>query len=117
MWQRVCLAALFGAGLFLVAGCSKVTRDNYDMIMVGKSTQLEVEYTLGKTYTARGQDQWEYDEEDRHLVVNIYFDAAGKVSKKEWIDAKTGEWHSDPADPQRGEKFSDETDTTTIKRD
>ncbi len=117
MWQKVGLAAFLGAGFLLLVGCSKVTRENYDLIMVGKSTQLEVEYTLGKTYTARGNDQWEYDEEDRHLVVNIYFGPDGKVCKKEWIDAKTGEWHSDPADPKMGEKFSDETNTTTIHRD
>ncbi len=104
------------AVLFAATGCSEnlVTRQHYDMIKIGTSSRLEVEKTLGDTYVARGDDQWEYDEENRHLSVHFYFDG-DKVSKKEWIDGKTGEWHCDPPDPKHGEKFSDKAGTMTIK--
>ena len=117
MLQKMSVAALLGFALFVFVGCSKVTRQNYEMLKVGASTKLEVENTLGKTYTARGDDQWEYEEEDRDLSVMIHFDQAGKVSKKEWIDAKHNEWHTDPAEPSEGRKFHDESNTATIHKD
>ena len=117
MLPRTALVLLSAVVLIATVGCSEnlVTRHNYDMIKRGKSTRLEVEKTLGDTYTQRGEDQWEYEEMDRHLSVCIHFDENGKVKKKEWIDAKTGEWHTDPAEPAKGRKISDETGTTTIK--
>ncbi|MBN2563228.1 MAG: hypothetical protein JXQ75_20085 [Phycisphaerae bacterium] len=119
MYMKMCLVGVLGAVLFVAVGCAEnlVTRQHYDMIVVGKSTKLEVEKTLGDKYTARGDDEWEYDEEDRHLAVYVYFDAGGKVEKKEWVDSKTGEWHCDPPDPTHGRKISDEAGTTTIKEE
>lgn len=114
---RVTTLLLAGIGFLLTTGCaSKVTRMNYDTIKVGASTKLEVENTLGKTYTARGDNEWQYEEEDRHLDVVIHFDEAGKVCKKEWIDARTGEWSTDPEEPSEGRKVLDKTSNTTIKK-
>jgi hypothetical protein len=113
------LAVVLGAVTFVAIGCSEnlVTRHHYDMIVKDKSTRLEVEKTLGDTYVDRG-DHWEYDEEDRHLSVVFYFNDKGLVTRKEWIDASTGEW--DGAAPginekPQGKKFSDDSSTTTIK--
>ena len=115
MLRKMSVAALLGFVLVVFVGCSKVTRQHYDMLKVGASTKLEVENTLGKTYTARGDDQWEYEEEERDLEVMIHFAQAGKVCKKEWIDPN--EWHTDPAEPSEGRKFHDESNTATIHKD
>lgn len=116
MLRKISVAALLGVVLFVFTGCSKVTRQNYDMIKIGASTKLEVENTLGKTYTARGDNEWAYEEEDRDLDVRIHFEG-DKVSKKEWIDAKHGVWDTDPPEPSEGRKFHDETNTGTIHKD
>ena len=117
MLRKMSVAALLGFVLFVFVGCSKVTRQNYDMLKVGASTKLEVESSLGKTYTARGDDQWEYEEENRDLSVMIQFDQAGKVSRKEWIDAKHNVWDTDPPERSEGRKFHDESNTATIHKD
>ena len=119
MFCKTCLMSLLGVILFVALGCSEnlVTRRHYDMIMEGTSTKLEVEKTLGDTYIDRG-DEWQYEESDRHLAVFIYFNDRDVVERKEWIDAKTGEW--DGAAPgikeePEGEPGPDETSTMTIK--
>ena len=78
----------------VLTGCAqdKLTRSNFDMIREGTSSKDEVALTLGKDYVTRGEDEWEYEREKDHLVVYIHFDQSGKVTRKEWIDAKTGEW-------------------------
>ncbi len=117
MTRKTCLMSVFGAALFVAAGCSEnlVTRQHYDMIMVGKSNRSEVKLTLGDTYIDRG-GFWEYDETDRHLSVVVHFDQRDLVKKKEWVDGKTGEWDTDPPDPSQGEKISDESSNMTIKK-
>jgi hypothetical protein len=120
MLCKTCLMSLLAVVLFAALGCSEslVTRQHYDMIMEGTSTKIEVEKTLGDTYVKRGSNEWEYDEEGRHLTVYVYFDKKGVVKWKEWIDGRTGEW--DGAAPgideePEGETASDESKTMTIK--
>lgn len=87
---------LFGAMLLtpLFAGCAadKLTRNNFDMIREGTTGKDEVALTLGSDYVTRGENEWEYERENKHLTVYIYYDAGGKVVRKEWIDAAKGEW-------------------------
>lgn len=119
MFPRACLLSLLGVVLIGAVGCSEsqVTWQHYEMIVKDKSTKLEVEKTLGDTYLDRG-DHWEYDEEKRHLSVFVYFDGRGVVTRKEWIDGKSGRW--DGAAPgidekPQGKKTSDETTDMTIE--
>lgn len=105
----------------LILGCApdKLTRQNYDTIHEGASDKTEVELTLGKDYINRG-DQWEYEREDKHLSVVIYFDNDGRVTRKEWIDAKTGEWEGAAPgidETPQGRPAGESTRTTTIKKD
>jgi hypothetical protein len=78
----------------MFTGCApdKLTRNNFDMIHEGTASKDEVALTLGKDYVNRGENEWEYERENKHLVVYIHFDQNGKVIRKEWIDAKKGEW-------------------------
>ncbi|MFQ5430841.1 MAG: hypothetical protein ACE5E1_11080 [Phycisphaerae bacterium] len=96
--------------LVSLAGCAenKLTRENYDLIMQGKSTQLEVEKTLGDDHLIRRGREWEYDDRDRHLTVYINFDERGLVSRKQWVDASTDEWDDTQKGPE-GEKIHEET--------
>jgi len=122
MMQRTLILSLLAVFVFALTGCSenKLTRRNFEMIKKGKSTKLEVENTLGDSYVARGDDQWEYEDEKRHLTVHVYFDDNDKVLRKEWMDGETGEW--DGAAPgidenPEGEEFSSETYDMTLDKD
>ena len=118
MMKRIGLFAGMVVVVMLTVGCaSKLTRQNYDMIKVGTSTQMEVEQTFGKTHEAYGDNAWEYENEDQHLSVLFHFGEGEKVVKKEWRDGKTGDRLVDPPEPSHGRKFYDESGTTTIKKD
>ncbi len=104
-----------------LGGCAenKMTRQNWDMIKEGTSTKDEVRLTLGDKYTALG-NQWEYEDEDKHLHATIHFDEKGVVARKEWMDAKSGEWTG--AAPQINERPQGRMDSQrrgneTIKKD
>ncbi len=120
MRSRIVLGLSSVAVVAALAGCaeSKLTRRNYDMILEGKSTKMEVEKTLGENYIPRAPDQWEYEDEEHHLSVMIRFDDRGYVSGKEWRDAASGTWEGqaegiDPNPP--GRKVYQGDSTTTIR--
>lgn len=109
-------------GLFsLSSGCAenKLTRQNFDTLVEGASNKDEVRHTLGDNYMTRSGNEWEYEDEDRHLSVLIRFDDSGKVSGKEWRDATAGTWEgqADGIDPNPpGRKVSESNSTTTIDK-
>ncbi|MEE9295230.1 MAG: hypothetical protein V3W34_09770 [Phycisphaerae bacterium] len=87
--------------LTTLTGCDPLTRDRFQMIDVRTSTDVDVRYTLGQP-TLRRNDQWHYQRPDRHLNVIIDFDTAGVVTRKQWIDAATGEWlDTEPSDDSK----------------
>jgi hypothetical protein len=96
-----------------------MTRQNWELIREGTSDKEEVRLTLGDNYTALG-NQWEYDDESKHLHATIHFNDKGIVTKKEWMDGKTGEWTG--AAPQiseerQGRTASEKKGHTTIDKD
>ena len=116
MMRKMALVLFLGGVLFVFVGCSKVTRENWEMIKVGASTKLEVENTLGKEYKAHGDDQWQFENEDKDVDAMIYFDGNGKVVKKQWRDGNNPEWITVPPEPSEGRKIYEETNTTTIHK-
>ncbi|HVP10816.1 MAG TPA: hypothetical protein VMV94_06450 [Phycisphaerae bacterium] len=121
MLHKTCLLILTVVLVPVLVGCAenKLTRHNYDMIKEGMSTKLEVENTLGKPMADRG-DSWQYEDEDEHLMVFIHWNDAGKVEKKEWINAKEGVWEGTaPGINERpeGRPVSEQKSNTTIKKE
>lgn len=74
-----------------LTGCDPLTRNRFELINVDISTKVDVEHTLGKPTTLL-PDRWHYERPVRHLNVFVDFDDNGVVSRKQWIDAATGEW-------------------------
>jgi hypothetical protein len=91
--KKCCLIMLVVYAGVAAAGCAenKMTRQRFDMIKEGMSTQDEVRQTLGDKYTALG-NQWEYEDERKDVHATIHFDPKGVVTKKEWMNGRTGEW-------------------------
>jgi hypothetical protein len=122
MLRKTCLLILTFAVVPVLMGCAenKLTKCNFDMIKEGVSTKLEVENTLGKPMADRG-DNWQYENEDEHLMVYIHWNNAGKVERKEWIDAKgEGTWEgSAPGikDRPEGQPGPQQKSNMTIKKD
>ena len=78
--------------LVALTGCqSKFTRDNFNLIQVGVDDHEDVRHMIGDPTTDLS-DHWFYDDLDYHYSANVFFDAAGRVSGKEWMDSVTGEW-------------------------
>ena len=92
-----------------LTGCDTLTRERFDMINVDSSTKVDVQYTLGRPSTQL-PDRWQYERPVRHLNVFVDFHKNGVVSRKQWIDAATGEW----ADTQKSGD-SDTSESTTIR--
>lgn len=116
MNRRICAAVMVPALVIFLAGCeTKLTRQNYNMIMVGKSTRLEVENTLGDKHRIDRGARLEYEDMDRHLTVYVDFDEQSIVRRKQWVDAASGEWHDTKPDPE-GRKLSERGSTGTIKK-
>ncbi len=120
MAWRVAMVCLVGT-IVWVAGCAQdmVTRDHFNMIVEGRSTRLELEKTMGEKYIDRG-NQWEYERPNKGLSVVFYFDDHDRVIRKEWIDARSGEWEGaaphidkDTSSPT----MSEEAHTATIKEE
>lgn len=121
MLQRAWMTVFGFAVVLCLTGCAenKLTRQNFDMVKEGVSTKLEVENTLGKQFADRG-DCWQYENEDEHLNAYIYWDKAGKVERKEWIDAKTGEWTGAAPgikEHPEGRQASEQKSNMTIKKE
>jgi hypothetical protein len=122
MLHRTSLLILTVIVVPVLVGCAenKLTKNNFDMIKEGVSTKLEVENTLGKPTADRG-DNWQYENEDEHLMVFIHWNSAGKVERKEWVSAKgEGVWEgSAPGikDRPEGRPVSEQKSNTTIKKE
>ena len=86
------LGTLLMIPMFTGCATDKLTRTNYDMIREGTTNKEEVALTLGNDYVTRGENEWEYEREDKHLTVYIHYGSDGRVVRKEWIDAARGEW-------------------------
>ncbi len=106
---RLFLAA--GVGSAVLCGCAdKLTRENYDMILVNSSDKVDVEQILGEP-TNKLDDRWHYERVDAHLNVFIHYDEMGIVSRKQWMGSSTGEWHDTYTPPSD----RSEVETTTIE--
>lgn len=106
MWKKA-LLVLIPAAIAPLGGCAPqpFTRDRFEMVRDDVDTRDDVLQLLGKPRKDLG-DQWVYDDLKRHRTAIIYFSADGHVVRKEWMNAKTGEWegaspHTDP--PPAGE--------------
>jgi len=110
------LALIVFLMLPVLTGCAKelLTRERYDTVMVGKSDKLDVKQTLGEKYVDRS-DHWEYEDPQRSLTVYVYWNDDDRVAKKEWINAKTGEWSTEPEELQEGDPLYEETRARTIQ--
>lgn len=97
-----CLTA--AALLLALAGCTRFTRANFDMIEPGVDTKFDVERMLGAP-EFNTTDEWYYENMDEHYAARIFFDARGRVRSKQWIAARSGEWTGEnpDADPEPDE--------------
>jgi hypothetical protein len=82
--SRASLAVLLATTtLALLTGCqSKFTRERFELINVGVDGHEDVRCLLGKP-RACFEDEWFYDDLDRHLAARVHFDESGRVSAKE----------------------------------
>jgi len=107
-------------GLTVLTGCHRpFTRDRYEMIQIGVDDREDVRHVLGKP-TCDLNDQWFYDDLKRHYSAVIFFDADGRVSGKEWMDARTGQWEGQNPNadqPLEGEVRERHRKTTRIDED
>ncbi len=88
-FTQVGLVALLG---FLAVGCSDpLTREHYSQIRQNVSTEALVVKLIGDPDQDLG-NRWLYERHDRGINVMIDFNDKGYVSRKQWIDANTGEW-------------------------
>lgn len=119
MRPRLLVLTVVGLVLLLTGCQRKFTRDRYEMLQVGVDTREDVRHVLGKP-TSDLDDQWFYDDLDRHYSAVIYFDESGRLKGKEWIDAATGEWEGrnpHASEPPRGEVRERRKKTTRIDED
>lgn len=99
--------------LVALTGCDKLTRNHFELIQQGVDDKEDVERTLGRPDHVMGQ-AWHYERVDQHLNVQIDFDEQGVVSRKQWIDANTGDW-IDTAPPPADQSTSESTRIRRIK--
>jgi len=101
----VALACLFG--------CQRqFCRERFEQITVGVDDCEDVRQLLGKP-SCELADQWLYDDLDHHLSAVIYFDEHGRVTGKQWIDAKNGRWEGN--NPAAGEVQTGEVREVHVK--
>ena len=115
LFSSCCLVGL------VVAGCAenKMTRQRFDMLREGVSTQDEVRNTLGDKYTQMG-NQWEFEDEHKNVHATVHFDARGVVTRKEWMDGRSGEWSGAAPgidDSTHGTMGSESRSHGTIRKD
>jgi hypothetical protein len=107
---------LLALPVVLLAGCQRqFTRERFDLIRPGVDDREDVRRIIGKPASDL-QDQWFYDDLDRHYSAVIFFEGQ-KVSRKEWMDARSGEWtgqnpHANP--PPEGEVRHRQKNTRVI---
>lgn len=117
---RLVTIALLSFALVATTGCAtKFTRERFDMIHVGADERFDVQKILGDP-EFRTDAEWYYEHEGKHYAARVFFDGSGRVTGKEWMDARTGEWegkHPDAQDAPKGEVRETETRTRTIDKD
>ncbi len=69
----------------------RLTFDNFQQVHKSVSTKTDVTAVLGSPDSDMG-GLWMYTRPDKHLVVMIDFDAAGRVTRSQWIDAMAEQW-------------------------
>ncbi len=121
MRTRLLTLVLLGLGLAALAGCrSKMfTHDRFEMIQQGVDTREDVRHILGKPLSDQ-TDLWLYDDDKHHYSARIWFDDAGRVRGKQWLDSVTGTTEGDDPDanePPQGEVRERSKKTTRIKKD
>ena len=103
-----------------LTGCArKFTHERFSMIQEGVDHHFDVEQVLGKP-EFDADDEWYYEDLDRHIAASIFFDDDGVVRGKRWMDAKSGTWegrHPDAAQPPEGELREKHTKTRRIDND
>lgn len=98
-------------------GCAtKFTRANYDMIKEGVDDRFAVRQTLGDPDWNNNDLEWTYEHDDGFFA-KIHFDKDGRVTGKEWMDSRSGEWsgrnpHANP--PPGGETREQQSRTRQI---
>ena len=118
---RPALLLLVGGGLLAVlAGCHHhFTHGDFELVQVGVNDRADVRAMLGKP-TSDLSDQWFYDDLKRHRTAVIFFDDEGRVSGKEWMDARSGNWEGRNPNvnpPPEGEVRERHKTTTRIDED
>jgi outer membrane protein assembly factor BamE (lipoprotein component of BamABCDE complex) len=119
--RKQALAIIVGAAaIALLTGCqSKFTKQRFEMIAVGTDEREDVRNILGAP-TSDLDEQWFYDDLDRHYSALIHFDQDGKVAGKEWMDASTGAWEGrnpNANEPPQGEVRERRKTTRRIDKD
>jgi hypothetical protein len=104
----------------LITGCARqFTYEHFSMIQPGADDREDVRALLGKPRADAG-DEWYYEDLDRHLHARVFFDESGRVTDKEWIDARTGKWegkHPDADEPPPGESHERKVKTRRLDGD
>jgi hypothetical protein len=118
MQRLMAMAGLGGLLAVGLLGCTKFTRDRFEMIKPDVDTQADVVEILGEPEFKQA-DQWYYEDDDSEYAARIfyYFDTE-IVRAKEWIDLTAGTWEGqDPdadAEPEELELRRERTRSTTI---
>lgn len=101
--MKMALVAVTAFSLMTLFGCStpdRLVQANYSQIEANKSTESDVESLIGKP-DSKLADMWIYQRPDDHLTVMIDFDASGRVTRKQWVDAIQGAWDDTNQKPKR----------------
>lgn len=117
--QRRFIATIPLLALFALGCASKFSRANYDTIKEGVDDRDTVRKTLGDPDWNNNDLEWTYEHEDDDYLAKIHFDQNGRVTGKEWMDTRSGEWsgknpHANP--PPQGEMREKSTRTEQSDR-
>ncbi len=118
--RSVALGMLLGAAALVTVGCGPtLTHEKFSMIQQGVDDREDVRHVLGKPRFSTDAE-WYWEDRDRHVAARVFFDDDGRVSGKEWMDAKHGQWegrHPQAAEPPPGEVRERSTKTRRIDED
>ena len=104
---------LVAAVLLVSVGCTKLTFENWQLIREGQS-KIVVQKTLGEP-TIMLKDNWVWNDPDRAITANVWYNAEGKVIAKQWVSAKRGD-HGGPPFGKEGEVIERRTNITTVDK-
>ncbi len=107
------LGILVLVAAFAMPGCAdQLTREHFDMLLVGHADEYDVEMTIGEP-DEKIDEWWHYERVDKHLNVLIHFDEQCKVWRKEWHDTLNGV-HYDTHEPEVDSSTYESTTIRTI---